>query len=407
MVLLSFAAIPLLSRVKKLNIGIILIITALVMALLTRLSPLQTWDVFLDVFRKSSSLNTVLVVGVVGVMGTMMKEYGMLDKVVDALSSLVKNVRLLFILIPALVGTLTIPGGAILSAPFVHDLGEKVGMEKPKRAAANLIFRHVSVFLLPYSSSLLVVASMLPQYSVYQFIGVFLCFVIPMIIFGYILYLRKVPKRLEGQGNGKSTGQNHLQLLTYASPIYACIIVNMVTGLPLYACMLVSLLLIFLLGEKKGYLKLLISSIGWNTVMAVVGVFMIQGIVTQLPGLLQIFTNMFQVEALMLPALVLTSLFFGLITGFQIVPMGIVFPMLLSLSLGRGSLMAYTYIVYCCSFLGYYFSPLHMCQLFTCEFMGVKTNQLYRTYIPFVVSILLWLLLSYFALSLVLAMIMG
>ncbi|MDL2225217.1 DUF401 family protein [Eubacteriales bacterium OttesenSCG-928-M02] len=407
MVLVSFLTIPLLSRVKKLGIGGSLVITAIVMAVLNGFGPTAIWNVFLDVFRGgSSSLNTVLVVAAVGIMGTLMKEYKMLDKVVEALTELVSSARLLFILIPALVGTLTIPGGAILSAPFVNDLGEKVGMKPEKRAACNLIFRHVSVFILPYSSSLLIVSAMLP-FQIYQLILVNLVFAIPMVLIGYFIYLRDIPKKLPHQRSQRTTGQNIFQLLLYSSPIYACIIVNMITGLPLYACMLVSILIIFLLSPKTGFLKLAVSAIGYNSILAVIGVFMISGIVQQLPSLIAIFEGMFRSGTFMLLALVLASLFFGLITGFQTAPMSIVFPMLLTLSLGKGELLAYTYIVYVVSFLGYYFSPLHMCQLFTCEYMGVKMNGLYRAYMPYVLAIILWLAISYTGLRILLPIMMG
>jgi integral membrane protein (TIGR00529 family) len=405
-VLVSFAVIPLLKKTRQ-GIGVKLLATALVMALLNRISPLKMWEIFKGVFVNSNSRDTILVVAMVSVIGALMKEYKVLDKVVESLSSLISNVKVLFIVLPALVGTLTIPGGAILSAPFIDSMGERVNLPSPKRAAVNLVFRHIAMFILPYSSSLLVVSAMLPQYSKASIIGVNTVFTIPLIAAGYFLYLRKIPKGAGEQAEKRPLGQSLKNVIIYASPIYACLIVNMVTGLPLFLCMFVSLGILYFMGPKKGFIKLAASSISYSTMLAIVGVFMIEGIVKNLSGLTGLFEAMFNTGTFTLPALILGSLFFGMITGFHMMPMGIVFPMLLGLSLSKGELLAYVYFVYCWSFLGYYFSPLHMCQIFTCEYMGVKPGALFKEYAPLIAFICLYLTGSFFVLRAVLPMIMG
>lgn len=54
--------------------------------------------------------------------------------------------------------------------------------------------------------------------------------------------------------------------------------------------------------------------------------------------------------------------------------------MMSQLNLEGNLLYAYTYFAFAASFLGYFFSPLHLCQAFTVEHMGTTTQELYYEY---------------------------
>ncbi|MBZ2174998.1 DUF401 family protein [Schnuerera sp. xch1] len=51
-------------------------------------------------------------------------------------------------IIPAMIGVLIISGGALLSAPFIYNLGEEMELSPPRRAAINLVFRHIAMFFI-------------------------------------------------------------------------------------------------------------------------------------------------------------------------------------------------------------------------------------------------------------------
>ena len=91
-------------------------------------------------------------------------------------------------IIPAMIGILIIPGGALLSAPFVNNIGEEMKIRPSRRAAINLVFRHLAMFLLPYSTSLLVVSATLPELNIFKLILFNLFFVIAIIILGYFFF---------------------------------------------------------------------------------------------------------------------------------------------------------------------------------------------------------------------------
>ena len=403
-VVLSFALVPLLDKFK-LGLWASLMAVAAAMAFINGFSPMDFIGIITNVLTTGTSQNALLTITAVTIMGTMMKIYGILDRIVEGLAALVSDKRYLVIIIPLLIGCLAVPGGAILSAPFILNLGSELGMDKSTSAAANLVFRHMAMFALPYSASILL-ASSITGIGIMTFIPLNSVFIIPTFIAGYFIYLRKVPPK----ANDKKVafGPGIRQVLIYTSPIYVCVIVHIVTGLPLYISMVSSLIILFFMSpDKKGYAKLFVKSIGFKTIFAAFGVFMIQGVVTNLYDMIGIFHALFETGTFMLLALFLASVFFGLITGFHMAPISIVIPMLMTLDLSLGHFMALMYFVYCSAYLGYYFSPLHMCQIFTNEYMGVRIQNLYRVYRPFVLFIVVHLIISYFALSHILPLMFG
>ena len=403
-VALSFVLVPILGRFK-IGLWASLSVTAIVMALINGLGVIDLAQIAGTVFTADTSMNALLTITLVSVMGGLMKAYGVLDKGIDGLASLVSDKRYLIAIIPLLIGCIAVPGGAILSAPFILSLGNELGMEKTESAVSNLVFRHMPMFLLPYSSSI-IVASSITGLGIMTFIPLNAVFILPVFTAGYLIYMRRVPPKKNEDKVPFAVGMK--KLLKYTSPIYVCVIVHIVTGIPFYLAMLASLFVLFLMSpDKMAYPKLFFKSICLKTVFSAVGVFMIQGVVSNLDQLIGVFHAMMESGAFMILALFLAAVFFGLITGFHMASIGFVIPMIMTLDVSRGEFLALLYFVYCAAYFGYYFSPLHMCQIFTNQYMNVRMKDLYRIYRPFAAVIFVWTIISYMALSRILPMMFG
>ena len=59
------------------------------------------------------------------------------------MKSWLKNRRLLYVGLPALVGLLPMPGGALFSAPLVDSVDSEKGIGGTLKAAVNYWFRHI------------------------------------------------------------------------------------------------------------------------------------------------------------------------------------------------------------------------------------------------------------------------
>jgi uncharacterized protein len=379
-VVLSYILIPILIR-KKVKLSYTLLITAAFLSALSGIGGEAILKILRSLFTSTSSLNTILVVAMVSILGGLMKHYGLLERVVETLQRITGNKKVSIILIPALIGVLIVPGGAMLSAPFVNTIGEELGIIPARRAAINLVFRHVAMFVLPFSTSLLVIGSILPELNIYKIIGLNLFMIAAMLLLGHQLFLKNVKVQIVEKSGRRL--KDFKDLLVYSSPIYICVLINLIFGVPFYAAMLASLAMVYVLSEKKDFLMIGRKSFNGHIVLTVVAVLVMKDVITQMKDLMGLVNALFSASGSILTVFAViffTSLLIGYITGYSVASLAVTLPLISELGASLGMLHIYTYFAFGCAFIGYFFSPLHLCQAFTLQLMGVTTNELYAEY---------------------------
>ena len=104
----AFALMPFWTK-KKLGFGPMLIITGVILSLLSGLSPAAMAINFISVFTTASTLKTIIIVVIVGMLGGLMKHYGILDKIVESLKELISSQKAIITVLPAVIGLLSVP----------------------------------------------------------------------------------------------------------------------------------------------------------------------------------------------------------------------------------------------------------------------------------------------------------
>lgn len=379
-VVVSYMLIPVLIR-KKVKLSYTLLITAAFLSAFSGIGGEAILRILKSLFTSTSSLNTILVVAMVSILGGLMKHYGLLERVVETLQRITGNKKVSIILIPALIGVLIVPGGAMLSAPFVNTIGEELGIIPARRAAINLVFRHAAMFVLPFSTSLLVIGSILPELNIYKIIGLNLVMIAVMLLLGHKLFLKEVKvQTVEKSGHRLKDLKD---LIIYSSPIYICVLINLIFGVPFYAAMLASLVMAYMLSNKKDFLKIGKKSFNGHIVLTVMAVLVMKDVIIHMEDLMGLVNTLFSASGSILTVFAViffTSLLIGYITGYSVASLAITLPLISELGASLGMLHIYTYFAFGCAFIGYFFSPLHLCQAFTLQLMGVTTNELYAQY---------------------------
>ena len=268
-VIVSFLIIPILSK-KKIPIGIAICISAFLMAFLGGLGVGELWDVIVDTFVNFNKLQQFIIIIEISVLGVLLRRYEIINKIIDYLTKLVRSNRMTLMFIPALIGFLSVPGGAIISAPFVDKLGEEADLTKSNRAIINLVYRHIAMHIMPYSPGFLLVASLAPQISVYKMIGLNLTFVVPYVISGYYLYVRQVKN--EPSPPLTDVIPNLLNLLKYTAPVYVSVLLNLIFCIPFYIGMLANLLIVYLINPNKSFFSDAVRAININVLYSLIGV---------------------------------------------------------------------------------------------------------------------------------------
>jgi len=78
----------------------------------------------------------------VNVISVAMQQTGVSTRLVPAMHGIFRSRRVALAVMPLMMGMLPTPGGIMLSAPMVRDLGDKFALDRSRLAAINFYFRH-------------------------------------------------------------------------------------------------------------------------------------------------------------------------------------------------------------------------------------------------------------------------
>ncbi len=134
----------------KVRLGRSMVLAAIGLAALLRVTPTEFWQALVEEWNNKPLSQTTgylfvtlaALIMMVNVLATAMKETGVSQQLVSALHGLFRSRRLALAAIPMMMGMLPTPGGIMLSAPMVRDLGDHVGVGRSRLAAINFFFRH-------------------------------------------------------------------------------------------------------------------------------------------------------------------------------------------------------------------------------------------------------------------------
>ena len=153
----------------KIRIGRAMLISAFTLALLLRVTPGQFLRAIIKEWNEEPLSQTTgylfvtltALVMLVNVLGIVMKETGVSQRLVPALHGLFRSRRFAMAAIPMMMGLLPTPGGIMLSAPMVRDLGDHIGVERSRQSAINFFFRHQWETVWPLFPSIPLIQGML------------------------------------------------------------------------------------------------------------------------------------------------------------------------------------------------------------------------------------------------------
>ncbi|MBQ7283900.1 MAG: DUF401 family protein, partial [Oscillospiraceae bacterium] len=339
---------------------------------------------FADVFLKPSLFKNVLIVVLIGSLGIIMKKYDFLANVNDAILHILAGKKAVMHALPAVIGLRSVPGGAQLSAPFVKEIGEDLGVKPELRAVLNLTCRHLAMLLVPTSNALLVIKATVPEIDIYFLILLDLGFVILMQTTCYFFYTRRI-KDIKVPLDTKLLPKYIKQLLIYLSPIYMILVFNGIFKVDMLISVLLSFVIIFAIcGRKdaKDYVLTFAKGLKFNTFVMMVGLFFIQNTIKSADSLINGFSAIFAGSQgiVLAVAIFVFAVIISVTTGLSYTSMGIIMPILMALNLSITEITIFGFFVFASSFCGYFFSPLHLCQLLTIQTMGCSPKGVYKEY---------------------------
>lgn len=372
-VIVAFAIIfPL--TLKKVNLGLVLLLASVIIGVTAGLGP----EGFLNVARETvtdyTTYELIFSVALISALGNCLKETGLMTSLIENLRGFCSS-RFLIALIPAIFGLLPMPGGALMSAPFNDGEASRLGLNAEEKTYVNVWFRHVWFFASPVSSTTILI-SRLAGVNLYQFLLVLFPLFFISAFVGYLFSLR----RLKSPSNTRCK-PSYSTLAKGLGPIVLAIVLNIV-GVPLPLAILVGVFLVLLEGRigLRNSLMAVRRGIHMDVLTALAGVMFFRYMIYDSGSVTQVFSGLKQVGVPLLLLATVFPLLIGFISGTPQSGIGIGVPLILPLFTSPSTLVLG--LIYLSIVIGYLMSPLHLCLLLTNSYYKSGLGKVYRTLVP-------------------------
>ena len=382
---------------KKIALGITLLTGALLLGILFGLDPLS---ISRAAYKASIEKQTLLLLGVVlliAIMGNILKLIENFDALVNSLESLIQDNRVVMAIVPAIIGLLPMPGGALVSAPMAGEVGKRLGLSKEKKTFFNYWFRHIWEYIFPLYPGIILVSSLL-NVPIEEIIKVQFPLTMAAILGGTFFALKKI-ENLDVPVSNKVNKLSDLKTLFLSIwPIILVLFSCFILKLPLILSLLGTVILLILL-EKLGWdrtIRVLKESISLKTIFLILGIMVFKKVLVTsgasaiLPESLKAIGIPHYVILLVLPFIV------GLMVGDTAGFVGITFPVLYPFMYTGSVNLTLSMLAFAGGYAGVLLSPTHLCLVLTGEYFDADLSKVYRMLlVPVAFVVILAIMLAY------------
>jgi len=345
---------------------------------------------------KISSRNNIMLIIVLFLviwLSSIMEKTGVMNDMVVIIKKSISR-RAGFAVLPAIIGMLPMPGGALFSAPMVNDMDRELNVDPLLKSKINYWFRHIWEYWWPLYPGVLLALDM-TGLSPGKFIMLQFGLSFFAIGAGYFVFLKKIP---ESQNEETSWNiRNILQMPLLIAPVLTIIAVYSVITifipgaaeisgyLPMIAGVTIAIFTVIL--QRSPDIKMLaeiVTSRNTLKLILLVAVIGIYGafIETPLPDGTFIMGHVREeLTGNNIPVIfiiMLIPIISGLSTGIAVGFVGASFPIVMNLlgpAPALSDVMSYTVIAYSFGFAGMMLSPVHVCHVVTVKYFNSSLNR--------------------------------
>jgi integral membrane protein (TIGR00529 family) len=330
----------------------------------------------------SQTLLLVAVIVLIMIFSALLEKSGQLDRIVSSFQRVSPGPRFTLAAMPALIGLLPMPGGALFSAPMVEAAMGKRSVGPELKVAINYWFRHVWEYWWPLYPGIILAASLFSPEG-WKVIAAQSLLTIGALAGGVLFILSGVPKLVAEPTDRQPPGR----WSAFAAEITPIAVVILIFG-GLQALVEGARLLIGFAGRWPSYNSLflgLVIAIGLvmhrgnlgyaglrdtilnsgiaSIVMIVFAVMAFKGMLIESKAIEQVRWDLAQYH---IPPVVMAALLpfvAGMVVGLAVGFVGSSFPLVVALIPPGESAIPYGILAFGFGFMGMMLSPVHLCML--------------------------------------------
>ncbi|MFH1008066.1 MAG: DUF401 family protein [Candidatus Latescibacterota bacterium] len=326
-----------------------------------------------------TTLELTVILTLITAFSAVLRESGTLDRLTSSLKQLAHSTRFVAAGLPALIGFLPMPGGALFSAPMVDSAFENIPISAEKKSFINHWFRHIWEYSWPLYPGVILTVE-LTGYPLGRFILYQLPLTAVAIIAGALTALRDIPPPTSSPQMG--THDHPIRQMFYSIfPILVVIVLSIGIGLHLIFAFLVGIALAVAMERqqfKHPIPNVLKKSISLNTFFLVVGIMAFKQTL-ETTGVIASMADAFSRYGIPpFPLFIILPFLVGLVSGLTVAFVGVAFPIVFPLIDLTGSGIGYVVLAYASGFAGVILSPVHLCLILTKEHFQAEMKGIYR-----------------------------
>jgi len=398
-VLIIFAFILTLNKFRC-NLGAAILLGTFFLALWFGLGIKQTGRLMVLSLLSSQTLTLLAVVSLILVLSMVMEECGQMRRIVNSFSAVLRNPRLSLAAMPALIGLLPMPGGAIFSAPMVDAVAGDSELKPSQRSAINHWFRHIWEYWWPLYPGVILAVS-LTGIELSRFIAAQLPLTFAAVLGGYLFIFLPL-RKIDLAGTVFPPGRKWKIFFLEVLPIILVILIVILFGLAAWALksftgrqlnlpknisiilgLLVSLTWVMISNRAGGRAirKIALNKTVYSLLFLIIGIMAFKGILLSSGAIAGIKENLTELNIPLTVIVALLPLVSGMVTGVTIGFVGPSFPVIVELVRANGAgadILPYAVLAYGFGFMGVMLSPVHLCFILTKDFFQTDMGKIYR-----------------------------
>ncbi len=397
----AFGLILILARLKV-PLALAILAGATLLGLSLGLKGAELPGVFLQAASQPETISLVLITAVLLTLSRTMRISRQLEEIVSLVKALMRRPAVAMAALPALIGLLPMPGGALFSAPMVDSAAGGASESRGRLSAINYWFRHVWEYWWPLYPGV-ILATELTESSFGTFIGYQIPLSIFMIFSGLYIFRNMHPDLHATQPPPQKGTKRKLLWLTssiWIIPIVWVVIHFLMRLLPedffpqhiakaakKYLPIAIGLLFSLFWTIRLNRMKLREMSKVFSQrdiyiiAALVLAVMIFQGVLGTVDAGRKIAAELQEHNVPIVLVIAILPFIAGMITGLAIGFVGISFPIVLSLVAAMPSAEAmrpYAVLAYACGHMGQMASPLHLCYILSNRYFNTSFGPVYK-----------------------------
>jgi integral membrane protein (TIGR00529 family) len=379
---------------KKVPVGISLFCGGVLLGFLFQMPASLILKDSLSAAVDGPTLRLLILVILIVFFGNLLRLIENLSDLTKALESLIRNTRILLMILPAVIGFLPMPGGALLSAPMVEEVGARKGLSPEIKTTMNYWFRHVWEYCFPLYQGVILAVAILGV-GLWKIVAVQIVLTFAMIILGIAFCTTKVKLPKNESGSENELEAPFLLLAKSIWPVLLVVMLNLFFKVDLVIAL--SFVITLLIFQKKvkprNILKILKRTVTFDVVALILGIMIFKNLLES-SGAVKVMPE--QMMLLGIPKVAVTGIIplaVGLLTGVTSAFVGVSYPILLPFLIPNQVDWGLVMLVYACGFMGVMLSPVHFCLILTRDYFKADLLKVYRWILPPALLLILFALL--------------